>query len=83
MDKLLVEYISVVILQKLLLMQCQVNKGPVSVPILILLPYKSSTQQNTPFRFSCVLKLGLLETWDVNVSVSKAFWVTLCCLNVL
>lgn len=77
MDKLLVEYISVVILQKLLLMQYQVNKGPVSVPILILLPYKGSTQQNTPFRFSCVLKLGL------NVSVSKAFWVTLCCLNVL
>lgn len=37
----------------------------------------------SPFSFSGILKLCLLESWNVNVLVSKALWFNFCCLNVL
>lgn len=33
-------------------------------------------QQNTPFSLSGILKLGVLETWDVNVLISEHFGST-------
>lgn len=40
-------------------------------------------EKNITFRLSCILKLGILETWNVNVHVSKGLCVSICCLDVL
>lgn len=49
------------------------SKYRVSIEIFAFQNYQS-VQQNTPFSFSCILKLEFLETWNVNMLFFKMWY---------